>query len=222
MRATKIVATLGPASNSLETVRSLADAGVDVFRLNASHGSHEEHLERIRVVRQVQEAAGRHIAILLDLQGPKIRLGRFAGEDALWKPGATFTITTEEVEGNCERASTSYAEFARDVKAGDPVLLNDGAVRLRVIGEQRGGGPVRGGERRSGQRPQGHQPAGCHAEHALTHGKDMADLQFGIETARYVGALLRPEAEDVVSSGLYLGRRTPSSRSSRKSRSRRP
>jgi len=205
MRATKIVATLGPASNSLEIVRSLADAGVDVFRLNASHGSQEEHLARIRTVRQVQEAVGRHIAILLDLQGPKIRLGRFAGGGCTLEAGRTFTITTEEVEGNCERASTSYAEFARDVKAGDPVLLNDGAVRLRVIGgnavevrcEVESGGPV-------SDRKGNNLPGVTLSTPSLTR-KDMADVQFGIENGIDLLALsFVRKPQDLVRLRLYL------------------
>ena len=128
MRHTKIVATLGPATATEEKVRELYAAGVDVFRLNASHGTLEEraaHAARIR-------AAG-NAAILLDLQGPKIRLGKFEGGKAKLETGAEFTITTEEVLGTAARASTVYAAFARDVQAGDPVLLADGAVALRVV-----------------------------------------------------------------------------------------
>lgn len=128
-RATKIVATLGPATDEPDAIARLYDAGVDVFRLNLSHGNREEHGRRIAGIR----AAAPEAAILADLQGPKIRLGKFEGGAAVLETGATFTITTEEVLGNQDRASTTYAEFARDVKAGDTVLLADGAVRLRVI-----------------------------------------------------------------------------------------
>lgn len=128
MRHTKIVATLGPATATDEKVRELYAAGVDVFRLNASHGTREEraaHAARVR-------AAG-NAAILLDLQGPKIRLGKFDGGKALLETGAEFTITTEEVLGTPARASTVYTAFARDVKPGDPVLLADGALALRAV-----------------------------------------------------------------------------------------
>jgi pyruvate kinase len=133
MRATKIVATLGPSSQSPEIVRALAENGADVFRLNASHGTPEERAGRIRTIREVCRDLDKQVSILLDLQGPKIRLGLFSGGGCLLNTGSTFTITTQPVEGNSERASTSFSDFARDVRPGDTVLLNDGAVRLRVI-----------------------------------------------------------------------------------------
>jgi pyruvate kinase len=133
MRATKIVATLGPASTAPEIVRSLAETGVDVFRLNASHGTPEERASRVQTIRHVCRDLDKQVAILLDLQGPKIRLGVFSGGGCVLKTGDTFTITTEAVEGNCERASTSFSDFARDVRPADTVLFNDGAVRLRVL-----------------------------------------------------------------------------------------
>ena len=109
------------------------DAGVDVFRLNASHGVQEDHARRIHAVRQLAKEMGRNAGILLDLQGPKIRLGTFVDGGCYLEDGAVFTITTHAVEGTCERACTGYSEFARDVKAGDPVLLADGAVQLEVL-----------------------------------------------------------------------------------------
>jgi pyruvate kinase len=133
MRATKIVATLGPSTDSESVLRKLFEAGVDVFRLNASHGSQEDHARRIQAVRRLAAEFKVHSGILLDLQGPKIRLGTFKDGPQLLRDGAIFTITTEPVEGTAEIASTNYAEFARDVKAGDPVLLADGSVQLRVV-----------------------------------------------------------------------------------------
>ena len=133
MPNTKIVATLGPATNSPETIRALIAAGVDVFRLNASHSTQTEHAERIRIIRQQAEAAKRHVGILLDLQGPKIRLGKFEHGSCILEKGERFIITTETVLGTCRRASTGYAHFASDVKPGNRVLLNDGAVQLRAV-----------------------------------------------------------------------------------------
>jgi pyruvate kinase len=133
MRHTKIVATLGPATDPPEKLRKMFDAGVDVFRLNASHGVQEDHARRIQAVRQLSKEMGRNAGILLDLQGPKIRLGTFVDGGCYLEDGAVFTITTHAVEGTCERACTGYSEFARDVKAGDPVLLADGAVQLEVL-----------------------------------------------------------------------------------------
>jgi pyruvate kinase len=133
MPNTKIVATLGPASDSPAILSSLLEAGVDVFRLNASHGTWEDHARRIDRVRGAAGKAGKHTGILLDLQGPKIRLGKFERGSCILKAGSRFVITTENVLGNDERASTGYAELARDVGPGNRVLLADGAVELRAL-----------------------------------------------------------------------------------------
>jgi Pyruvate kinase len=133
MRTTKIVATLGPASDSPETLRKLFDAGVDVFRLNASHGTQEDHARRLQAVRQIAAERGEHVGVLLDLQGPKIRLGTFENGSCMLQNGSTFRITTDTVSGTPERASTTYKEFVKDVKPGDQVLLADGSVELKVI-----------------------------------------------------------------------------------------
>ena len=133
MPNTKIVATLGPASDAPEKLLSLIDAGVDVFRLNASHGEWPDHARRIVAVRAAAKQAGRHIGILLDLQGPKIRLGKFENGGCQLTQGAHFTITTVEVLGTCDRASTAYTDFAKDVKPKDRVLLADGIIELRAL-----------------------------------------------------------------------------------------
>jgi pyruvate kinase len=114
-------------------MRSLFDAGVDVFRLNASHGTHEDHARRIQMVRELAAERKTHTGILLDLQGPKIRLGTFKDGPYMLQEGSMFTITTEPVDGNGERASTNYGDFGRDVNAGDSVLLADGTIELRVL-----------------------------------------------------------------------------------------
>jgi len=133
MRATKIVATLGPSTDSPEVLRQLFETGVDVFRLNASHGSQDDLARRIRAVREMAAEYKSYAGILLDLQGPKIRLGTFKDGPLELHEGATFTITTQKVEGTAELASTNYPDLARDVKPGDPVLLADGSVELRVV-----------------------------------------------------------------------------------------
>ena len=114
---TKIVATLGPATDTPEHVRKLIEAGVDVFRLNASHGTQEEHGTRIRWVREIADNIGVHIGILMDLQGPKIRLGTFQNGACRLEAGSRFSLTSEQVEGTCQRASTTYKDFVRDLKA---------------------------------------------------------------------------------------------------------
>jgi pyruvate kinase len=133
MRATKIVVTLGPSTDSEGVMRSLFDTGVDVFRLNASHGTQDDHARRIKLVRELATEYKSNCGILLDLQGPKIRLGTFKDGPYLLREDAEFVITTERVEGDQNIASTGYPEFARDVKPGDAVLLADGAVQLCVL-----------------------------------------------------------------------------------------
>ena len=175
---TKIVATLGPACDSL--LGQLLAAGVDVFRLNASHGTREEHRARIEAVRALARETGTFPAILLDLQGPKIRLGKFETCGCELQTGAEFIITVDSVTGNCERASTSYAKFARDVKPGDRVLLADGAVELRVLATDGvsarmcvvSGGPI--------SDHQGINLPGANLSIPCLTEKDLADLQFGI------------------------------------------
>jgi len=134
MHRTKIVATLGPASETRETITRLIDAGMDVARMNFSHGTYEDHAERIAMVREAATAAGRAVAVLQDLQGPKIRTGLLAGgRPVQLVAGATFSITTEEVIGDAARVSTTYEALPRDIRPGDRILLSDGAISLRVI-----------------------------------------------------------------------------------------
>src|ERR1700736_5349046 len=111
MRTTKIVATLGPPSDPPDVVRELLLAGVDVFRLNASHGTQEDHARRLRTVRQVADDLKMHVGILLDLQGPKIRLGTFQNGGCMLESGSKFCITVEQMTGDSSRASTNYKGF---------------------------------------------------------------------------------------------------------------
>jgi pyruvate kinase len=131
-RRAKIVCTLGPATRSAQAIRALVDAGMDVARLNFSHGTREDHAEVYAHVRRASDESGRAVGILVDLQGPKIRLETFAGGTVTLAAGAPFTISTEPVPGDATMASTSYAALARDVAAGDTLLIDDGSVRLRV------------------------------------------------------------------------------------------
>ena len=126
MANAKIVVTLGPASESPDTIEELIHAGAQIFRMNASHGPWEQHQQRIETVRDAEKETGKPVGILLDLQGPKIRLGKFETGKCTLETGASFTITTEETLGDTQRASTTYKDFARDVRPGDRVLLNDG------------------------------------------------------------------------------------------------
>ncbi len=133
MRRAKIVCTLGPAVSSYEQVLELVSSGMDVARLNLSHGSYEDHTAAYRNVRKASDATGRAVGILADLQGPKIRLGRFADGPVELVNGARFTITTDDAPGDVDRVSTSYEGLPGDVAAGDLVLIDDGKVTLRVV-----------------------------------------------------------------------------------------
>ena len=132
MRRAKIVATLGPATSSREQIRRLVEAGMDVARLNLSHGSHEDHREAYLAVREASDATGRGVGILVDLQGPKIRLGTFAEGPVLLEPGDEFIVTTEDVPGDATMVSTTHDGLPNDVHPGDLVLVDDGRIELRV------------------------------------------------------------------------------------------
>lgn len=132
MRRAKIVATLGPATSSFENIRAIIDAGVDVARMNLSHGTYEVHEEVYANVRKAAGAVGRPVGILVDLQGPKIRLGKFEAGPYDLEVGDTFTITTEEIVGDATVSSTTHKGLPGDVSVGDPLLIDDGKVTLRV------------------------------------------------------------------------------------------
>ncbi|MFC8830187.1 pyruvate kinase [Streptomyces sp. NPDC057137] len=132
MRRSKIVCTLGPAVDSYEQLKSLIEAGMNVARLNMSHGSHPEHEERYHRVRKAAEATGRAVGVLVDLQGPKIRLETFAEGPVELVRGDEFIITTEDVAGDKGICGTTYKGLPGDVAKGDQVLINDGNVELRV------------------------------------------------------------------------------------------
>ncbi|WP_099333027.1 pyruvate kinase [Actinomyces minihominis] len=133
MRRAKIVCTIGPATESSSQIQALIDAGMDVARINRSHGSAEEHAKVIRRVRRASDNSGRAVAVLVDLQGPKIRLERFAEGPQMLNEGDTFTITTRDVPGNKEIVGTTFKELPGDCSPGDRLLIDDGNVGLRVI-----------------------------------------------------------------------------------------
>ena len=132
-RRAKIVCTLGPSTDSYERIAELVDAGMNVARLNMSHGDHEEQLGRLNRVRQAAEHAGRPIGVFADLQGPKIRLETFVNGEEVLEAGDRFVITTDEVDGTRERAGTTLKTLTDDIKAGDQILINDGAIELRAL-----------------------------------------------------------------------------------------
>src|SRR6516225_9254053 len=131
-RRAKIVCTLGPATSGPDQIAALVAAGLDVARLNMSHGTQASHGAAYSNVRAAGDASGHSVGVLVDLQGPKIRLGRFASGPVTLAPGAEFTITGEDVPGNETEASTTYAELAGDVRPGAQILVDDGRVVLEV------------------------------------------------------------------------------------------
>jgi pyruvate kinase len=200
MRRTKIVATIGPASRSPEMLERLVRAGVDVVRLNFSHGTHEQHLEVILSVRAIAGRLQRPVALLQDLSGPKIRTGNVAGNGVLLVKGARLAITTDtSIEGTAELISTTYEPLPRDVKAGDQVLLDDGNLELRVVGVS--GGRVEcevvdGGTLRANKGM--NLPGVTLSTPALTE-KDRRDLRFGTQhQVDYVAMSFVRRAEDVL------------------------
>ncbi|TAJ46181.1 MAG: pyruvate kinase [Herbiconiux sp.] len=133
MRRAKIVATLGPATSTYETIRAIIDAGVDMARMNLSHGSYDVHEAVYRNVRQAADDSGRAVSVLVDLQGPKIRLGKFENGPYDLAEGDIFKITIDDIIGNKEISSTTYKGLPDDVAPGDPLLIDDGKVGLRVL-----------------------------------------------------------------------------------------
>jgi pyruvate kinase len=130
---TKIVATVGPACSEYEQLLALAQEGVNVFRLNFSHGSHDEHLSVINSIIKINELYGFHVGILADLQGPKIRIGDIESKEVFLENGHEITFTTEKTPGSAERIFINYENFPREVKPGERVLLDDGKLVLEVL-----------------------------------------------------------------------------------------
>ena len=134
MLRTKIVCTIGPVSRSSDVLERLIAVGMNVARLNFSHGTHAEHGEVIAAVRHISSRLGRPIAILQDLSGPKIRIGQIEAGSVLIESGSPLTLTTRQVPGDEHEISVTYADLPGDLKRGDTLLLSDGALELEVVG----------------------------------------------------------------------------------------
>ena len=210
MRRTKIIATLGPASASDAVIRELITAGVDVVRLNFSHGTHDGHAAVIEKVRRAAKETGRIVALLQDLSGPKIRIGKLRGGGPVTlKPGETLSIVVGDFEGDAQRVSTTYADLPKGVRAGDTLLLDDGKLELRatrVAGDEIETVVVDGGllgEHKGINVPNVELPTT-----GLT-AKDIDDLHFGVQAGvDYVAlsfvqnaAVLRQAREEIQKAG---------------------
>ncbi|MBO9312870.1 MAG: pyruvate kinase [Chloroflexus sp.] len=214
MRRTKIVATLGPATSTPERIAGLIRAGMNVARLNFSHGTHAEHAARIAMVRRAAAEAGRHVAILQDLQGPKIRTGPLEnGQPVELVAGQRFVITTEPIVGNANRVSTTYRALPLDVRPRDRILLSDGLIELVVIGHtdtEVETEVVHGGRLREHQ---GINLPGVRVSAPTATEKDFVDLAFGLEQGvDYVALSFVRRASDVREVKEFIrraGKQTP-------------
>src|SRR5689334_689448 len=189
MRRTKIVCTLGPATATGDRIRELVDSGMDIARLNFSHGEHADHEENYHRVRDASELTGRAVGVLADLQGPKIRLGRFAEGSTVWADGDVVRITVDECDGTHDRVSTTYKQLAEDAAPGDRLLVDDGKLGLVVTGVDGNdvvcrvteGGPVSNNK--------GVSLPGMNVSVPALSEKDITDLKFALSLGVDVVAL---------------------------------
>ena len=195
---TKIVATVGPASRDPGVLAELVEVGVDVFRLNFSHGTHDEHTEVLRAIRAVERASGRSLAVLQDLGGPKIRLGPIPGDSVDCKLGEAFSLVVDRTSDDPRQLTCTYRELPHDLRAGDVVLFADGAVAMIV--EETGGGTVRLSVTLAGRlksRQGLNLPGAKLGVKALTD-KDLLDLDWTARSdIQYVGLSFVRHADDV-------------------------
>ncbi len=199
MRRAKIVCTMGPAVDSAEKVRELIDAGMNMARLNLSHGGYPEHQSRLDQVRQGAKEAGVPVAILVDLQGPKIRLARFKAGPHDLSRGDIFTITTDEVEGTKDRVGTTYKGLPGDCKVGDRILIDDGKVTVEVI-EVKGNDVVtKVIEPGAVSNNKGINLPGVAVSVPALSEKDMDDLRWGLKAgADFIALSFVRSADDIV------------------------
>ena len=198
MRQTRIIATLGPATSAPETIRTLVDTGVDIFRLNFSHGTHESHAALVADVRSAARAAGRVVAILQDLPGPKIRIGPLA-EPALLLPGATCRLVHGDFEGDASRVSVAYGGLIDSAQPGDRLLVDDGRIELKVTAREPGAlvtEVVNGGTLTA---KKGINAPGISLPPSAVSERDVANLRFGLSIGiDMVAVSFVQTAEDVL------------------------
>lgn len=198
MLKTKIVCTLGPASSDVKMIEEMVKCGMNVARINFSHGTHEEHKKTIEKIKAVREKLCRPVAIMLDTKGPEIRLGKFKGGSAEIRAGEEFVLTVEDTEGTDRRASVSYAELPGQLKAGDSILLDDGSIELSVVRIEEHDiicSAVTGGVIKNGK---GVNIPNVHLDMPHMSDKDRSDILFGIENdVDFVAASFVRCADDV-------------------------
>ena len=198
MRKTKIICTIGPASESEEMLRALIDAGMNVARFNFSHGTHEEHMEKFKRLVRIRKEMGKPVATLMDTKGPEIRLKDFEGGKVMLEKGKGFTLTTEDVMGTAERASITYKDLVKDVKAGGSILIDDGLIELRIDNVTEtdihctviNGGPV--------SNHKGVNVPDTDLSMPFISEQDRADIEFGAKLGyEYIAASFTRTADDI-------------------------
>ncbi|WP_322008723.1 pyruvate kinase [Paraburkholderia sp. J12] len=207
-RNAKIIATLGPASSDPAIIRRMFETGVDVFRLNFSHGSHDDHQRRLEEIRRMEAEYGRPVGVLLDLQGPKLRLGTFEGGSAQLATGARFRLELDATPGNVRRAPLPHPEIFRAIGNGSELLLDDGKLRLRVeeAGEDFAETVVMVGGRISDRK--GVNVPGSRLPISPLTLKDRADLAFGLDLGvDWVALSFVQTAEDIDEARALIGDR---------------
>lgn len=200
VKRTKIVATLGPASSEKETLKRMFEEGLDVCRLNFSHGDHEIHEKTIGIIRELNEEMGMNVAILADLQGPKIRTGSMEGDGARLEDGHEVILTTVAITGNSTRFSINYADLPKDVKKGERILLDDGKIVLEVI-ESNGKDEVKLKVLQGGvlQSKKGVNFPNTRISMPCLTEKDMEDLRFALKfNVDWVGLSFVRSAADII------------------------
>ena len=204
-KRTKIIATIGPASSSPTIIAKLIRAGMDAARLNFSHGDLKDHIRRIRLIRSEAEKAGKQIAIIQDLQGPKLRVGDMRNDGVPLKRGDTILLTTKKLLGTSEKISVSYPRLVKDLKPGDAVLLDDGRLELRVLKK----GPagllckiIRGGMLKSHK---GVNLPGAKLSLPSLSRKDKDDLRFGVKQGvDYIALSFVRTADDIIITRRFI------------------
>ncbi|NCO65540.1 MAG: pyruvate kinase [Candidatus Aquicultor secundus] len=198
MRHAKIVCTIGPASRDIEVMRKLLDGGMDVARINMAHGSHEDHAATIANIRQLESESGKPIAVLMDLAGPKLRIGDVENGEVIINEGDDFTVTTRPVMGTNEIVSINYPDLPRDVKAGDTILIDEGLIILEVLGvgeEDVRTRVIEGGPLNS---KRGVHLPGVMVSLSPLSEKDRLDLAFGLEQGvDWIGLSFVRNSDDV-------------------------
>jgi pyruvate kinase len=204
-KRTKIIATIGPASSSPAIIARLIRAGMDAARVNFSHGERSDHLNRIGLIRRQAARAGKHVAVIQDLQGPKLRVGAMDGDEVTLRRGDVVLLTTKKIVGTSSVISVNYPRLGKDLKVGDRILLDDGKLELRVVQKKSNGlrcKIVRGGVLKSRK---GVNLPGARLSLPSLSAKDKDDLRFGIEQGvNYVALSFVRTAADIENTRRFI------------------